>query len=434
MKRFFRIVPAFPCAAHLCAVLLSTVLLSTTLLSGCGFRASGKTPPANSSEKQLTQTQKLADFEYMYDILRDNYPYFGVAKREDGIDWLANYSAYRKDIQETKDDEEFGAMLNSILQDLHNGHVSMFKSGDGSPESYTYYRSLYNAVQGRAPWKNVMNNPKAEARYGVTGNSSGSPQSDAQESSDQISPNNVSTRMLKNNTVAYLCMNTFNHFNVEPDQKVIRPFLQSIGGAKALILDIRSNGGGDDAYWMNLVANLIRRPVTFTERVVFRGGAFEKPFLQSSLADNGVSFSPISALKNVPKLPPEVKNDFTSWCSLTSQISPDKPVAFHGKIYLLVSGNVFSSSEAFAVFCKTTGFATIVGTRTGGDGIGSDPALCMLPNSGYIFRFPMEMGLNPDGSSNFEAGTEPDISVPADSGSLDLESQPAVQDVLSHVS
>lgn len=421
MKRFFRLVPAFLCAA----------LLSTTFLSGCGFRASGKTPPANSSEKQLTQAQKLADFEYMYDILRDNYPYFGVAKRE-GIDWLANHSAYRKDIKETRNDEEFRAMLDSILQDLQNGHVSMFKSGADSPESYTYSRSLYNTVQGRAPWKNVMNNPKAEARYGVAGNSSVSPQSGAQESSDQISPNNVSTRMLKNNTVAYLCMNSFNHFNVEPDQKIIRPFLESIGGAKALILDIRSNGGGDDAYWMNLVANLIRRPVTFTERMVFRGGAYEKPFLQSSYS--GVPFFPISTLKNVPKLPPEVKTDFASWRSDTSQISPDKPVAFHGKIYLLVSGNVFSSSEKFAVFCKSTGFATIVGTRTGGDGIGCDPALCMLPNSGYIFRFPMEMGLNPNGSSNFEAGTEPDISVQSDNVSADLENQPAVQAVLSRVS
>lgn len=71
--------------------------------------------------------------------------------------------------------------------------------------------------------------------------------------------------------------------------------------------------------------------------------------------------------------------------------------------------NLKPSSEAFAVFAKSTGFATLVGERTSGDGIGSDPAFCVLPNSGYIFNFSEQMGLTADGTCNFEYKTEPDI-------------------------
>ncbi len=86
---------------------------------------------------------------------------------------------------------------------------------------------------------------------------------------------------------------------------------------------------------------------------------------------------------------------------------------FAGKIWLLVDEYVYSSSEAFTVFCKDTGFATIVGSPTGGDGIGIDPVFLVLPNSGLIVRYSALFGLNPDGSSNEEFGTTPDLLSPA---------------------
>ncbi len=85
---------------------------------------------------------------------------------------------------------------------------------------------------------------------------------------------------------------------------------------------------------------------------------------------------------------------------------------FDGKVWLLVSNQVYSAAEAFTVFCKDTGFATIVGTETGGDGIGIDPVYFMLPNSGLLIRYSPLFGLNPDGSSNEEYGSTPDIISP----------------------
>lgn len=64
-----------------------------------------------------------------------------------------------------------------------------------------------------------------------------------------------------------------------------------------------------------------------------------------------------------------------------------------------------------ASFAKETKMATLVGERTGGDGIGSDPMLIDLPNSGYVLRFPKEIGITEKGSINELEKTQPDIVV-----------------------
>ena len=68
-----------------------------------------------------------------------------------------------------------------------------------------------------------------------------------------------------------------------------------------------------------------------------------------------------------------------------------------------------SASEGFAIFCKATGFAVLVGENTLGDGGGANVFLAKLPNSGLIMKYRAMHVLNPDGSSNVEFGTTPDI-------------------------
>lgn len=83
---------------------------------------------------------------------------------------------------------------------------------------------------------------------------------------------------------------------------------------------------------------------------------------------------------------------------------------YSGNIYLLVDRGVFSSSEGFAIFCKDSGWAKVVGNEnTGGDGVGIDPIVFKLPNSGLAVRSTAEKGLNKDGSSNLENGTSLDL-------------------------
>ncbi|WP_408635287.1 S41 family peptidase [Paenibacillus selenitireducens] len=66
-------------------------------------------------------------------------------------------------------------------------------------------------------------------------------------------------------------------------------------------------------------------------------------------------------------------------------------------MYLLLDKNVYSSNEMWANFAKQTGWATLVGEKTGGNGIGWEGALAALPNSGFLVRIQLMMGLTEDG-------------------------------------
>ncbi len=79
----------------------------------------------------------------------------------------------------------------------------------------------------------------------------------------------------------------------------------------------------------------------------------------------------------VAELPRFEKGDWeqlTHFVAAEHTIEPDTDHRFEvERVWLLVSQKVYSSSEAFAVFSKTTGYATLVGERTGGDGLGITP-------------------------------------------------------------
>ena len=81
---------------------------------------------ASVSVQSLTAEQKIADFEYLYAVLRDNYPFFGVAERKYGVDWLAKHDEYVERVAATADNKDYIAKLNRIINELRDGHLDIF--------------------------------------------------------------------------------------------------------------------------------------------------------------------------------------------------------------------------------------------------------------------------------------------------------------------
>jgi hypothetical protein len=378
--------------------------------------------------KPLTQKEKIEDFEFMFKILEENYPFFDVNKRLYGIDWLSKKGTYLDMVKTTNSDEEFCNILNNILKDLNNGHTQIINE-----RYYFMIKSLFETEADWAkPWLNQLNNSKTIRRYSdehveINGNISENDSDKSNSFSD-----NVRTKILIQGTAAYLGIKSLNEFNIEGDIKIIKPFLLSIRNYNKLIIDIRGNGGGSTRYWSeNIVPMLITTPAFEKRYYVYRGGGFEEPFVESAL---GNGFKGLKSVKDITseglsKLPPEINRDFKYYYTVNNTIYPKESIGFSGKIYLLIDKQVYSSAESFAIFAKSTKFATLVGEVTGGDGIGHDPVVCALPNSGYVFRFPIVMGLTSEGICNDEYKTEPDIYISAKSN-INLAKDKAIQYIL----
>lgn len=161
-----------------------------------------------------------------------------------------------------------------------------------------------------------------------------------------------------------------------------------------------------------------RRPPSKTKLTVrmylaYRSGEYvnlfrEKANLQKVIPKNGFD-----------ELPPEVlTGDFTIY-DFSQTVEPFDEVDFSGSIVILIDKITFSATDAFALFCKETGFRKLYGTPTGGDGISYSPIFCALPNSKFVVRFTPAMGIDYTGRANEEARVQPDVYHESEFGNLD---------------
>jgi len=383
---------------------------------------------ACSSGPQLSREERVADFDYMYNTLKENYPFFGIQERLHGTRWLDNYDRYLAKVSKAKNDTQFAKALGEILSELKQGHTDMLSAEsyhlfaatlneDYLGENYTLLglAKLYGEtgktefIESYRPWIEALRDETSKARYGQQ-----APSLAIKPPDPRTMPSGLRCYVIEKDKIGYLTVKSF--VGVERDQPIIRQFYERIQDLPYLIIDIRGNSGGNDLYWMqNIMAPLLQSDITASLWSVWKQGDLTEKFFGPSDKWFG-----ISGLPNLPNLPSEVRSEFSHFSTHQRIIKPLNPIDFKGEVFLLVDKYVFSSSEAFAAVVSASGWATIVGTRTGGDGIGSTPALFPLPNSGYVVRTPLILGLNPDGSANAEVGTQPDILIEVGEDALDV--------------
>ncbi|MDV9993901.1 hypothetical protein RHK14_01780 [Clostridioides difficile] len=93
-----------------------------------------------SQKNQLSEEEKVDDFNYVYNVVKTGYPYLGVNKRLNNIDWLENKDEYIKRIRSTENDEEFIEELSSILSDLNNKHTEVIDN----KKRYELFKKSYS--------------------------------------------------------------------------------------------------------------------------------------------------------------------------------------------------------------------------------------------------------------------------------------------------
>ncbi|MGL6174065.1 MAG: S41 family peptidase [Cellulosilyticaceae bacterium] len=361
----------------------------------------------------LTKNQMIEDYHYMWGVIEDSYPFLGVVERL-GIDYkVLKEEGLKVILEEDLSIEEFYMLLGKTLGQLrYTGHIGVVPY-----YQYDYMKQVYmNAGEARAWHNEVLGRENVEKMYGYLTEKYPMDTDSVNEQGLVAAKDNVQTKILETNNIAYVKINSFGAENVEQDQAKLEKFYKAVSTYPNLIIDLTDNGGGSDAYWMqNIVMPNIEQPVTYATEILLNDGYYTNQYIMELM---GIDYFKVRAkvdelenIEDVKSINPDIEElDYYIQDQMMIPSAQDKKL-FEGKIYILMDETVYSSSESFVKFCKESGFATLVGTPSGGDGGGIDPMVVATPNSGIVFKFSVLYTVNEDGRNNEEFGTAPDIMV-----------------------
>ncbi len=359
---------------------------------------------AESVDALFTEADYISDYEAFWDTLETCYPYWGVLGRA-GIDTEAVRTRGRERLEASiAANEGFSGFYRVIMQtcaDLdYFAHL-------GPVDARQYYRVLESMTSYESPyiyqdWFDVLYGQKTADLYARLAEAT-----EARASGGQPHTT-VSSRLFPDERVGYIRFGSFDAFAVEQDAKEIATFLEKTKGYDHVIIDISRNPGGSTNYWLLNIVRPLGGAYSFDHHVFFTKEAAERlPILSPTQTLTPIAELPAGVIFEHPE--DRAGLDFFSLSSWNVDFG-EPEIQHNAKRWVLIGPRTYSAAEQFAVFCKETGWATLVGTATGGDGITTImPSYAALPNTGLLVRFTAGYALNSDGTCNAESGTVPDI-------------------------
>ena len=203
--------------------------------------------------------------------------------------------------------------------------------------------------------------------------------------------------------IAYMKVSSFDS-QLYQYSKAIENFYKQLENYDNFIIDIRGNEGGYYSYWMDLIVSpLIQEEEELEQYLAHRCTPYVDCFHEAFGLTDKISRDYFDSL------PPELYTDNFQILNFSFIFKLRGENSYNGDIYILTDNLVYSSAESLAHFCKQSGFATVVGTSTGGDGMMVCPLYYVLPNSKLVIQMSSALGLCKCGKANEEARTQPDI-------------------------
>jgi hypothetical protein len=325
-------------------------LILLTVAAGC----TAHRPPVTAETRPF-----VAAFDSFWSDFDRTYSYF----EHKNIDWPAVRLRFREQAALVESDSAFVALLREAVQPLRDVHV-WFTRPDGT--------QLPSFVPGRSRNFNRAVLAEYAQRFGFTQR-----------------PTWSSGRI---DNVGYLSIGSWNSTQLTTEE--LDAALEELRETRALIIDVRTNSGGDDALALRLAGR-------FTEARVEHGS---------------VQF------RNGPE-----HRDFGN--RIPRRLAPRGPWTYSKPVYLLAGRGSFSSNETFVAAMQALPNVTVVGDTTGGSSGNplQRPILIGGRNTGWHYMVPRWIERTADGTIIEWNGIAPDVVVPFDSESVTNGQDPVLE-------
>lgn len=290
------------------------------------------------SEDYPTGTAPIDTFESLWRTLDERYCFFDYKD----VDWQEVHTRYRAKIQNNMSDDELLSVLTDLTYELRDGHVNLI-----TPKNVSRYGAWYDNFPTNFSDSLLRKTLGRAEEYRQVGS--------------------LAYRVLPDYNYGYVRVSSFEGgFSLS----VISEMLYSFKDCPALIIDLRSNGGGLLTAAETLASSFIdkRTKVGYMQYKTGRGHSdFSEP-------------KPI-------------------------YIDPSKGGRWLRPVILLTNRRTYSAANSFVMYMQPLPHVLVVGDRTGG-GSGM-PYSSELPN-GWGVRFSASPMLNLD-REHTEFGIEPNV-------------------------
>lgn len=284
----------------------------------------------------------IGNFEALWSIIDQKYCFFDYKGKEYGLDWNEVYTKYRPLVSDTLNELELFDLCGKMLDELRDGHVNL--------TSY-FNTARYWDWQEDYPtnFSDTLQRRYLGTEYGMVGG--------------------LKYVVFMPDTIAYISCNSFSSGFTDNNLTYV---LYLLSPAKGLIIDLRSNGGGQ----LTLSEKFAAR---FTEKKILTG------YMRHKTGSGHSDFS-----------------DYEP-----QYLEPFDGIRWKKPVVVLTNRGVFSAANDFVNRMKCCPNVKIVGDKTGG-GSGM-PFNNELPN-GWSVRFSACPMYDKD-KKDIEFGIEPDYYV-----------------------
>lgn len=353
----------------------------------------------------LSTHKYLKEFEYTYGFIRDAYSGFYILGNEN---WLRNKNRYKKMIKSCRNDTDYMNEMNLILKEIGDGHVNVVNRD-----------SIINRILGilphgfkKADWDEwIKEDPFSEKvlkDYHIS-------YTDVREASLD-SPlkyqdvHNLEARKIIDGKVGYIKINSMlepnsSDINFRNDELRMKNFLDD--GYETIIIDLRSNAGGNAFYWLDfLLPYLGIREGTSLNWISFWTDRASKVPSSYPLYDDSVKIHKLDQSKKemIYKEFPDLRastldktifDHFSYYSRHSFAITHRENASFSQRpynLYFLTGPKTGSASDALIKFVKVNQLGKIVGERTKGDPVPYNPTV-QMPYTGMQVSVPLTLSL-----------------------------------------